>query len=125
MKYSPENYAIALTAELKKVSSADHDKLVKNFVAQIYRHGDFPALDKIEKAVEAELAKAAGGKVVEVEFAREVDKKSAELLTGKFTKNDVVKFRTNPSLVAGVRITVDGEKELDGSLRGKLNKIFR
>ena len=32
--------------------------------------------------------------------------------------------RLNPNLVAGVRITIDGEYEFDGSLRGKLDKIF-
>jgi F0F1-type ATP synthase delta subunit len=30
----------------------------------------------------------------------------------------------NPSLIAGVRVTIDGEHEFDGSLRGKLDKIF-
>jgi F0F1-type ATP synthase delta subunit len=37
---------------------------------------------------------------------------------------DQAVLRLNAGLVAGIRITVDGEYEFDGSLRGKLDKIF-
>ncbi len=39
-------------------------------------------------------------------------------------KEDVVVERTDPSLVAGVRITVNEELQFDGSLKRKMDRAF-
>ena len=38
-------------------------------------------------------------------------------------KGDIVQEKINPALVAGVKIIVDGNRQLDLSLLSKLNKI--
>lgn len=124
MKYSPENYARALIEELQKTESVQSNELVKNFVSQIIRNGDFLSVDKILQRVEIESTKVLGGKNIEIEFARVVDKRLVEELSGVFTKQDMVNIKINPSLVAGVRITIDGEKELDNSIAKKVREIF-
>lgn len=124
MKYSPQNYAKAFVQKLEEVSLGEVDDLIKNFIKKIVHYGDFSGIGKIQKAVEYELIKRQKGKLVEVEFAREIDEKVTRGLLVNFTEQDLIRIKINNQLVAGTRITIDGEREFDNSLRGKLNKIF-
>lgn len=124
MKYTPQNYAQAFCEELARTASEKQPILVKNFVASIYRNSDFLNLNKILKEISEILAKTKGGRVVDLEFAREVDRLLIEKCQKSFTAKDLVRIKLNPALVAGVRITINGEKEYDNSLTGKLKKVF-
>ena len=62
---------------------------------------------------------------MKIETAREMSDSQNELLKHKFSNKDHVEFKINPELVAGVRITVNGEEELNNSLQNKLNKLFK
>ena len=112
MKYAPHIYARAFL-EVKP----DPEK----FLSVVLKNGDYERLDKIVEAIEMREVQAHGGRIVELEFARisELAKKF------KFSSHDRVHTKINPSLVAGVRVTVDGEQELDVSLQRKLNKLFQ
>jgi len=125
MKYSSQNYSTALILGTKNVSSTELDIRVKNFLAQIVRNGDFSNISKILYQIEVDQAKALGGKVIDIEFAREMDRILPEELFKVFSQQDIVNIRINSKLIAGVRVTVNGEREFDNSLHGKLNKVFK
>lgn len=111
MKYAPSIYARAFLETKPDV---------KNFLRVVAKNGDFQRIDTIVEAIEAQAAKDRGGHMVELEFARETPLRQKFTFTAK----DLIRTSINPFLVAGVRVTIDGEKELDMSLRRKLNKLF-
>ena len=48
-----------------------------------------------------------------------------EKIKHNFPEKDYIDFKINPELVAGMRVTVDGEEELDNTLNQKLKNLFR
>ncbi len=111
MKYSAQNYAKAFLD-----TKADP----KRFLNTIQKNGDFGRIDKIVMAIEELATKEAGGHMIHLEFARQNDMAKKF----KFTAKDHVRVSINPSLVAGVRITIDGTKEFDNSFKRKINTLF-
>ncbi len=124
MKYAPALYAKALREMIQETPKSHHQELVNNFCRGVIKNGDGARSDKIITAIEEQETHAKGGKMVQMEFAREMSETVIKKLEKKFATHDLVSVRITPSLVAGVRITVDGEKELDGSLQRKLRKLF-
>jgi F0F1-type ATP synthase delta subunit len=59
-----------------------------------------------------------------VESARPLKQPPKTLLRGIFKAHDVIEDRVSPELVAGIKITVDDERQFDGSLRAKLDAMF-
>ncbi|MFA6354627.1 MAG: F0F1 ATP synthase subunit delta [Candidatus Paceibacterota bacterium] len=125
MKYQPEVYAQVLIEGLKSKNNSEENSFIKKFANSIKKNGDLPKIKKIIEAIERRIVKKDGGRVIEIEFARTVSETALAKLTGQFTKKDIIKTKINEQLVAGVRITIDGEQELDNSLQKKLAKIFK
>jgi len=119
MKYSINNHVQAFTEALEKVSP---EQAVERLVKLLKKTGDIKHSKKIIEAIHKKLVNKRGGKWMEIETARE--SASTKELTSKFSNKDHVKFKINPELVAGVRITVNGEEELDNTLANKLKKMF-
>ena len=97
---------------------------LKKFLSVVAKNGDLPRIDKIVAAIEEQETHDHGGKVVNVEFAREMDEATIKKITKKFKERDLVSIKVTPSLIAGTRITIDGEQELDGSFQRKINKLW-
>ena len=123
MKYPAKIYAQALLETLNTSPRQRWDKLIKNCAELIARNGDFSLADKITAAAEKLWTRQNGGRMVTVETARPIDEKLTDQIKNFFAPPDHVDLKTNPRLIAGVRITAD-DKELDNSLAAKLNKIF-
>src|SRR3989344_2733879 len=115
MRYNPAIYAKAFW-EVKPDPARFLDIVKKN--------GDLGGVKKIIAAIAGREAKAHGGHIVNVEFARAMPAEVMEKITKRFKAHDLVTVNISPSLVAGVRITIDNEKELDASLQRKLNKLW-
>lgn len=106
MKYKAKDYARAI------VGAKKFD--VEVFLKLLERNGDQKKLKEIVAWVEKIKYK----KVI-IETARKAGVK------WHFGKNSIVEEKINPELIAGVRIMVNGEKQLDFSLRNKLEQIFK
>lgn len=124
MKYSPLIYAHALKTVLDETPAGKMDSVLKNFMAVLLKNGDRAQGNKIVELLEDLLTKEAGGKVVSFETARALPNKEFLLLKERFNSNDSFRQKIIPSLVAGVRVVVNGNQELDHSLVRRLNKIF-
>ena len=123
MKYSPKNYALAFSKSLQ--GSREEKNLLANFLKLIKKNGDQKILPKIlEEFKKIEINKK-GGSHIKVEFAREPLEAQLKSITEKFKSWDWIETSLNPALVAGVRITIDGEREIDNSLARKLHKLFK
>jgi len=123
MRYSPKNYAVALSKSLQE--SKEERNLFANFLKLIKKNGDQKILPRILEEFKKIEIKRGGGSRVKIEFAREPLEAQVKSITRKFGNRDWVETSLNPSLVAGVRITIDGESEIDNSLARKLHKLFR
>ncbi len=123
MKYRAENYAESLSRALTKHPNKS-DVLTKNFARLLKKNGDLNLFPKIVENLRVILIKKRGGHRVKIEFAREPEKDQLKRITSVFNSEDVIETYLNPELVAGTRITIDGERELDNSLSRKLHKLF-
>ena len=120
MKYSVNNYVDAFVQTIK---TAPHEA-IGGFIKLLKKTGDIKHSKKIIEAIHKKMVNEKGGKWVNVEVARDTALKK-EKFRYKFSDKDHIDFNINSELVAGIRITVDGERELNNSLQSKLNKLFR
>jgi len=120
MKYSVNNYVDAFSEAIKEVS---YGEAIDGFTKLLKKIGDIKHSKKIIEAIHKKIVNEKGGKWVDVEVARDSALKK-ETFKHKFSAKDHVDFKINPELVAGIRITVNGEEELNNSLQNKLNKLF-
>lgn len=118
MKIKPKIYAVALAEAI----TSGKEKIASNFLNILEKNGDLKKAKEIIALAEKLFIKKTGGKKIILETAREVG--SEDLLKMISGKNDVVVNKINPEIIAGVKIVVDDEKQLDFSLQNKLNKIF-
>lgn len=124
MKYPAHIYAQAL-AEAIMNPAAHGDEIVKNFMALVIKNGDGAHLKKIVAETARLVHRKSGVRDVTLESARSLGEKQKKTALDHFTKtHDAVLEKTNPELIAGVRVTVNDEMQFDGSLKAKLQKIF-
>ncbi len=123
MKYPIHSYAKALSEVIasKKESSAH---IEKNFIAILRKNGDEMYAKKILEESERLLRKKDGTKKIVLASARPLKESSHTILGDVLGKNDVCKTVIRPDLVAGVTITINDDLRFDGSLKGKLDKMF-
>jgi F0F1-type ATP synthase delta subunit len=121
MKYTPHLYARALTSLLEKgLSKTEEDSVVQNLLALLKRNGDLKHLPKIISLAEHQLIENQGGRNITIETARpipDIKKKIHFLLRA----NDVVEEKINPAILAGVRVVINGESQIDASLKSQLD----
>lgn len=124
MKYTPDLYAKAFLATVGKASGKRQEELLRNFLKVVKKNGDWPLVGKIFQKVKRAEVSARGGRIVTLEIARELSQDILQKLKNNFSPNDLIITQVRPELIAGVRILIDEEKQLDASLRQKLRKLF-
>lgn len=125
MRYSLQNYTKAFVAALAETEPARQQEVLRRFVALLEKSGDEIHARKIVAAAERSLRRRSGGHEIILESARPIGDENLRKLDAAFVgRNDVVIRRVNPHLLAGVRVVVDGEREFDGSLKGRLDDMF-
>lgn len=120
MRYPINNYASAFT---EAVRTAPQEKALKGLMKLLKRTGDIKYSDKILEAIHKKIVAENGGKWAMIETARTAG--GLERIENEFSEKDRIDFKINPELAAGTRITINGEEELDNTLRNKLNKLFK
>ncbi len=124
MKYLLNNYVQALTQALEQ-NPHDKENIISNFVKLLKKTRDIRSSAKIIEAVNKKLVNDKGGNWVNIEAARKLSESNQKSLKNKFSEKDNINFNVNSELVAGVRLTINGEEELDNSLNNKLKKLFK
>ncbi len=123
MKYHPRHYAKAFLASLDEgVPYETAQTRIREILA---KHSATHALPQVVHEIEKLIAARSGGHMVHVAFARVPNSADEERLLATFSKNDRVTTSVSPALIAGARITVDDDHELDLSLLGKMRLLFQ
>ena len=124
MTYTPEIYARAVRETVASAPANDRDAILKRFVHAAARRGDARKLPAVVKELERSEVHAKGGRMITIEFARPLGGGTSKF-ENLLKPADHLEVRANSDLVAGVRVTIDDERELDFSLARRLNKMFR
>lgn len=122
MKHSTSRYAQAL-ARVILGAEIGEKKLTENFLKLLERNGDIKKAGRILAQAEQLILKKTGNKKVILEIARKNDTKN--VIKSFIKKGDMIEEKINPALIAGVKIIVDGERQLDFSLQKKLQEVFK
>ena len=124
MRYSTQNYAEALADAVSAAKSEDGARVAGNFMGLLRKSGDETHAAKIVKEAERILLLRGGGREIVFESARPLATPPYKTFQEFTTPKDTVTLRINQDLIAGIRVIVNGEREFDGSLKGKLDKLF-
>lgn len=122
MKNKTKIYAEALSEIALKIKPENDKKIADNFLRIIKKNSDDKKIKEIIFRAEELFFKKNGNKRIIIEVARKIDLKN--LINVLADKGDVVREEINSDLFAGVKITIDGERQLDFSLKNKLDSIF-
>ncbi|MBI2515208.1 F0F1 ATP synthase subunit delta [Candidatus Wolfebacteria bacterium] len=123
MKYRSDFYAKALFAATEK-NPEETENIIRRFFRLLKKTGDISQSRKILESVEKLAVKKSGDRWVKIEYSRSMDKRMESNINNYFGSGYHVENVINPLLIAGVRITIDDEEELDISLAKKLRKMF-
>ena len=122
MKYAVTDYAKAFTSLV--ADGVSQHVIVDGLVRAIRENSDTTRADKIVAAIESEVVRSRGERQVRCEIAREISDDLKSDIKKSLKSDDHVEFVVNPELVAGTRITFDGELQLDRSFKAKLKRCF-
>ncbi len=121
MKYKSRDYANTLVEIMLK--EKDGTKMVAGFLSFMKKNRDERKLKEILKLAEKLYFKKTGNKKIILETARHFNFKNSELINNLVNKGDVVVEKINQELIAGVKIVVNEERQLDMSLFKKLQEL--
>jgi len=116
-------YATAL-AETILAKKVDEKKIIDNFVSILVKTGQENKAKEILGLAENILLKKQGNKRVVFEVARRLSFENRDLLKQFVKQGDVVQEKINYELIAGVKVVVDGKKQLDNSMINKINNLL-
>ena len=123
MKYKTIDYAKALV-EILSDKDFNEKQITQGFLKLLERQGDFGKAKEIIKTAKFLLAKKNAKKSVFFETARKLSAGQKELLSKFVEEGDIVEEKINKELIAGVKIIIDNEKQLDQTILTKINNIF-
>ncbi len=133
MRYPAKHYARAF-AELacgegiesvhEKMTKAKKDALIRNLIEAARRHGDLRKLSTIAKEAARIIRKKNGTKSVRIETARPFAGNPKKMFHNILHPHDALETKITPELLAGIKITVDEDREFDMTLLRKLDALF-
>lgn len=111
-------------ALLDKRRKAPIERVIARAVEFIKTQGQERQVKSVLRAAcDLVLAKS-GKRRITIESARVLNRKQKKMIAGIGKMGDVMEERIDPRLIAGLRITIDGQLQWDGSLHKKLESIF-
>jgi F0F1-type ATP synthase delta subunit len=123
MKYSAHLYAKALDEALAD-PKANQAVIAQNFLKLVRKNGDEAHFQKILEEAGRFARGRTGIRKVVIESARPLGKSQENMIHQFIKPGDVVTYETNAELIAGIKIIVNDEMQFDGTMKGKLDKIF-
>lgn len=124
MTVSPKTYARALLLAMEDIKRGSEETVLRAFTKTIARKGERRRFGEILHEVEAALIRREGGRMIKIETARELKPREKGEIKSRFGAKDQLEIVIRPELIAGIRITIDGEEAIDNTLRRKLEKLF-
>jgi F0F1-type ATP synthase delta subunit len=115
-------YAKALAEVLSK-KGIDEKKVVNNFAKLLISAGYERKSKEILNLAEDLLLAKQGRKKITFETARKITASQKKILEDFVKKEDVIKERINPELIAGIKIIINDSQQFDASMQSKLSRL--
>jgi len=115
-------YAKAL-AEIILKGNADEKKIANNLMRVLINSGLQGKAKNILSVAEDFILASQGKKKIIFETARKTTPMQRKLMDSIVSKGDKVEEKINPDLIAGIKIIINGSKQLDASIQHKLRNI--
>ena len=123
MKYKSKIYAKVLTdLMIEKKNPVEQTRIIDKFLRLLEKNRDIKKASEIVSLAEKLFFKKTGGRKIIIETARKIGNKN--MLDHFVKKNDVVEEKVNPEIIAGIKIIINNEQQLDFSLSKKLEEVF-
>ena len=122
MKNKVKIYAAALAELIMETKPASQKKIADNFFKLIVKNNYAAKAGEIVALAEDIILKKKGNKKIILQTARKIDGK--RVIKSFIKEGDVVESEINPEIIAGIKVIINNEKQLDFSLKNKLDKIF-
>jgi F0F1-type ATP synthase delta subunit len=123
MKYNYKIYVKALVSALDEAQDlAQKEKIIKNFLSLIQKNKDTRQLKKIIDFASKIIYKKEGRQRIILETARPQNNLK-NLFQKFFNEKDIIEEKINPNILAGIRIVINDEKELDFSFKKRLELL--
>ena len=113
-----------MLAQILSKKGIDEKKVATNFVKLLISSGYQNQSGKILTLTQDFLLQKQGLRKITFETARKITPSQRKIMESLVKKGDIAKEKINPALIAGIKITVNGEKQFDNSLKNKLEGIF-
>lgn len=127
MLSNPEVYAPRQVELFSEVLSSMMDEHKKNFLKLMALHGRLAVLPEVHETFNAYYAALEKVSKVRVTTAVEIDnaykQKLTEVLARKLQRDVVLNCVIDPAVIGGAIIHI-GDRVIDGSIRGKLNRML-
>lgn len=124
MKIKTQTYAKLLVELMsKKKTDAELTKTTNGFLKLLIKNGDVKKAKEVLLLAEKLWLKKNNQRKVILETARVINQK--DLIKSFAKKGDIIEEKVDPAIIAGIKIIINSEKQLDFSLKSKLDKIFK
>ena len=124
MKYPASTMAKALARALHDATPETSEKIGKNFITIVKKYDALKKSGAILDEASRIKMSAEGRRRVLIQTARPLPQEKLAVIKKLFSDKDVISEKTDPALIAGVKITVNDEEMLDNTLKRKLEKLF-
>lgn len=115
---------VILASEKARGGRASTDSIVKNFVQFLEKNGQMHGAKEILNLAEDFLLVKQGKRKITFETARRLTADHRAKLKEFVEEGDIVKEKVNHELIAGVKITINNEKQFDNSMLNKINNLL-
>ena len=122
-KITPTSYARAFIEVLDK-NPKQSEKVLAELLQLIKKQGDWSRRQKIAEACERAWRVKNDRPLILLESARALGEKERASLKQQFSETHDFKEVVRPELLAGVRISEGGVREIDGSLARIMREMF-
>ncbi|MDO8504477.1 MAG: F0F1 ATP synthase subunit delta [Candidatus Liptonbacteria bacterium] len=125
MRYSPRIYAEAFSLAVAGAKTEEaRERALAGLVEVAEKNGDGKKLNTIALMVEQIFEKRFGLKNFVIESAFPLKGPGAEFRDKLAKEGGIVKEVVRPSLLAGIKVTMNSCLEFDASLKRKLDQLF-
>jgi len=120
-----KRYAQALSLVLEGVSEEESKKIAQRFKLLLQKRGDLRLLSEILKEF-SHIQEEKKGKIAQVFTATEFSKEMKDIVEDSLQKEGYqMKEQVESVLIGGTAIMVGNEYMIDGTIRGKIQRLWK
>jgi F0F1-type ATP synthase delta subunit len=124
MKYTPSQYAAALTDALESAAPEARRDILRRFMRILARNKDTRRLGAILRQVARRSLAARGLRKVSVTSASPLPPRTKKDIEAALGTGALWEEAVDPAILGGVRILVDDELLIDATARRRLDRMF-